>query len=690
MRHGPVPVLDAPHEGLTQMAGGTETIRNARDHDETMGGISELLRGAMKVGEPLLPAAGIAAPLETGLALGYGGIGAYGGETVARDLGAGPGASALIGDVAGLGFGGRMAARAPELRAAVEEAGGVGNALRDISSRFITDESGEKIIRDRLRGLWSLPILDKIRKLPSENISEPQLKKIRESLSKDEREALDNSGLAGLLQYRTKMSKSEMEERIGVRFPQVSETELTGWDTEWMTDAQVEPAGSNYRELLIRNENQPEGQTYYTPNEHRYTDPNILQHIRMNDYYRKKPPPYDTVWEEYGPAAEKLLAVQEHQGDWFQQGRKVVKQQLDKADEWGHTPVEIDKLKEQGYFQPFRNEDLAYHESGLTERLQELNAERDQLDSDLFDRETEDMTPAEERHLQYLRAERNAKEDLIHKLERQIAPIRGEYLKPPDPPFKNEWIDLGIKRMLQEAAHGDYDAIVWTTAKQQTERSYGKQVRRWQYDPYGQMLYAHDEHGSPMPGHDRLSVQPHQLPRFLHPRDLAKGEELARLLEPQIERLHERYGKPRTFRDYFVEFEPDSTNPRTGGLYRLLDPEGVVLPERYDDLYLAEGGRDRQALKYNMNQPRPDRWELPRVDVPEWLNRGLEHHYDKAWPAFLKKYGRKFGLKPEDIQPFEVPGVPNPFHGIYLPYELKRNIRMNGQYLYGTDLPSSK
>lgn len=42
--------------------------------------------------------------------------------------------------------------------------------------------------------------------------------------------------------------------------------------------------------------------------------------------------------------------------------------------------------------------------------------------------------------------------------------------KIPDAPFKKNWSELGLKRMIQEAVENDYDKIAWTTGKQQTQR----------------------------------------------------------------------------------------------------------------------------------------------------------------------------------------------------------------------------
>ncbi len=44
------------------------------------------------------------------------------------------------------------------------------------------------------------------------------------------------------------------------------------------------------------------------------------------------------------------------------------------------------------------------------------------------------------------------------------------YDKVPNAPFKKNWAELGMKRMIQEAVENGYDKIAWTTGKQQAQR----------------------------------------------------------------------------------------------------------------------------------------------------------------------------------------------------------------------------
>jgi hypothetical protein len=53
---------------------------------------------------------------------------------------------------------------------------------------------------------------------------------------------------------------------------------------------------------------------------------------------------------------------------------------------------------------------------------------------------------------------------------RAILSEMSEQSKVPNAPFKKNWAELGLKRMIQEAVVNDYDKIAWTTGQQQAKR----------------------------------------------------------------------------------------------------------------------------------------------------------------------------------------------------------------------------
>jgi len=61
----------------------------------------------------------------------------------------------------------------------------------------------------------------------------------------------------------------------------------------------------------------------------------------------------------------------------------------------------------------------------------------------------------------------------------------------PDAPFKKNWHELGLKRMIQEAVENDYEKIAWTTGKQQADRySLEKQIDTVVYNKQSGYLQA--------------------------------------------------------------------------------------------------------------------------------------------------------------------------------------------------------
>ena len=64
-------------------------------------------------------------------------------------------------------------------------------------------------------------------------------------------------------------------------------------------------------------------------------------------------------------------------------------------------------------------------------------------------------------------------------------------------PFKQDWHELAMKRMLRHAAENGYDHLAWTTGEQQAERyDLSKHIGRVTYDPTDSTLQAFDPSGN--------------------------------------------------------------------------------------------------------------------------------------------------------------------------------------------------
>lgn len=95
----------------------------------------------------------------------------------------------------------------------------------------------------------------------------------------------------------------------------------------------------------------------------------------------------------------------------------------------------------------------------------------------------------------------------------------------PDAPYKNDWHELGMKRMLQEAAEKNYDSLSWTTGKQQADRyQLSKQVDALSYNAETQVVQAYKGQNKVV---DKKNVKPEELA------DLVGKEVASKLLEAQ-------------------------------------------------------------------------------------------------------------------------------------------------------------
>jgi hypothetical protein len=156
-------------------------------------------------------------------------------------------------------------------------------------------------------------------------------------------------------------------------------------------------------------------------------DPNVLAHIRMAD--------------RTGPNNEKILHVEEIQSDWGQKGKK-------------------EGFKDQN------KSNLSVTNEGGIWRVRDPNGQRVDLDGSVGFGSEEQA--------------RNA----IAANTRDISGV-------PTAPYVTNtaaWTDLALKHVLHEAAHGDYDKVVWTPGAEQAKRyDLSKQISRLvlENDPAG-------------------------------------------------------------------------------------------------------------------------------------------------------------------------------------------------------------
>ena len=204
------------------------------------------------------------------------------------------------------------------------------------------------------------------------------------------------------------------------------------------SEYQMEGPSENYRELVLQHD--PEGHEKFREAAHFPNASNPLLHIRMSD--RK------------GLNGEKLLHIEELQSDWGQQGADAGFNEQQK------------KAKEEK-FQALNRE---MHALDFTMRNRARKAKIDAgANPDLVDNSDDSLhrimqehaTPEEFDH--YLKLKRNH--------DKALNDFRAPMIEEgPHVGDTNKWTDLGLKRILKEAADGGYHGITFAPVKSQAAR----------------------------------------------------------------------------------------------------------------------------------------------------------------------------------------------------------------------------
>jgi hypothetical protein len=220
------------------------------------------------------------------------------------------------------------------------------------------------------------------------------------------------------------------------------------------------PGGENYREILLKLPAQrPNPREYRDPakydadmrafnasgkkdyqSNHWKQDSNVLAHMRVQD--------------RRGPNGEKILHVEEIQSDWHQEGRK------------------------QGY-RSFKPPYTVEADPYGVYRIKDSNGET--------------FTPYVdgERISGFMTAEaaENAAKANIQRFPEQTGV--------PDAPFKKNWHELAMKRLLNYAADNGYDSIALTPGAEQAKRfSLSKQIDALEWDERTGRLFAKQKNGN--------------------------------------------------------------------------------------------------------------------------------------------------------------------------------------------------
>ena len=193
----------------------------------------------------------------------------------------------------------------------------------------------------------------------------------------------------------------------------------------------------------------------------------------------------------------------------------------------------------------------------------------------------------------------------------------------PDAPFEKNWHELAMKRMLRYAAENGYDAIAWTKGEQQAERyGIGKVV--------SSVGYRRTDDGKRvrvnMRGGESLLFDVDVLGKVteVHRGDMiSKGMSLSEIVGADLAKQIDNYeGEVDERGDYNIKSE----NFRIGG-------------------------------------------------------EGMKGFYDKMLPAFMNKYGKKWGIKVEDIELPNLEEAGRIMHSVPVTDEMKESV-MEGQLMF--------
>lgn len=202
-----------------------------------------------------------------------------------------------------------------------------------------------------------------------------------------------------------------------------------------------------------------------------FDEKNILAHARVADYYDK---------------GKKILLIDEIQSDWHQTARDLRKKEVERLME----SEGIDKATASKRVP----QDFGYLKEGESPRL---TGEPFQLSDGTYGVRWSDGTTAD---LGWGKAE-----------AQRIATEGKQGEKLPDAPFKQNWHELVIKRLLDDAARNGYDKVVITPGADQARRyDLSTQISKIEYEPIGTSgqyeFVAFDKTGAPVIEEDEIPL----------------------------------------------------------------------------------------------------------------------------------------------------------------------------------------
>jgi len=378
-----------------------------------------------------------------------------------------------------------------------------------------------------------------------------------------------------------------------------------------------------------------------------FDESNILAHVRFND--------------RVDADGKKVLFVEEVQSDWHQKGRRegyqdpeAKKKNSELSKERDQMRAKLDVLLEEraNRTQEIRKEvkskpagDVTELPDGTIVRERAASVRRpdaiwevigegnsgpytvgktreeavahalDILNQDRRSFGAEGIAIDDDKKLKDLRAQ---SQELTDKIAAIDDTIRKSKTGVPDAPFKKTWHEFALKRMIRYAAENGYDKLGWTTGEQQAERyDLSKQVDAVHYRKDGDSFYVHAT------GKDGRSIPIGDHPAARLP-DVV-GKDIA-------DKIIAGEGKP-----------GELTDEKVAAIHGL----SPVMWERSTDGQREAYRKSAETQIGASPEFDPLTKTLSGVDLKVG-GEGMKGFYDKIVPAFLNKFGKKFGAEVGD------------------------------------------
>jgi hypothetical protein len=289
-----------------------------------------------------------------------------------------------------------------------------------------------------------------------------------------------------------------------------------------------------------------------------WDQPNVLAHMRVQD--------------RVGPNGEKVLHVEEIQSDWHQTGRDKGYRSADQQDRMAATAKPMD-----GYFE-------------VTD--QNGNFIANVMNHDLSDPTAQSALAEAQRRIQAPQIGRQADDERV-----------------PDAPFKKNWHELAMKRLINYASENGYDKIAITPGAEQAKRyDLSKRIESVSLSPTDNGQYRIDAQIKGGGTKTETNLDANGVEEMI-------GKELASKLIAAADARLESTAAMRAAAKSGDDVEYD----------RLREARKELPPTTLSGLDLQVGGK------------------------------GMMGFYDQMLPAYLNKYGEKHGAK---VSPIEVTRPP--------------------------------